>query len=144
MRSCMTSRCHAHDGTRGRQCESAFSSSALLIAERPLMLRFLASLYSCSLVRPCAPVCDRLPPRCPEDTSFTEERRAVLDSPWRARSLLTVRAAISSARSVDSPRFLALALMCLYCRFRFGEDPAGIACSFPDMGSGQRMGLPPV
>src|SRR3954447_4826814 len=94
--------------------------------DRPLMLRFLASLYNCSLVRPCAPVCERLPPRCPDDTSLIDERLAVFDSPARARSLFTVRAAISSARSVDTPRFLALALMCSYCRSRFGLEPAGM------------------
>src|SRR5438132_421448 len=39
-------------------------------------------------------------------------------SPARARSLLTVRAAISFARFVDVPRSLALSLMCSYCRSR--------------------------
>jgi hypothetical protein len=38
----------------------------------------------------------------------------VRDSPERARSLLTVRAAISSARPVDAPRCLALDLTCWY------------------------------
>src|SRR5262245_29701977 len=41
-----------------------------------------------------------------------------LDSPLRARSLLTVRAAISFARFVDAPRSLALSLMWSYCRSR--------------------------
>jgi hypothetical protein len=35
-------------------------------------------------------------------------------SPDRARSLLTVRAAISFARPSDVPRFSALSLMCSY------------------------------
>jgi hypothetical protein len=37
--------------------------------------------------------------------SRVEDRLAVLDSPERARSLLTVRAAISFARFVDLPFF---------------------------------------
>jgi hypothetical protein len=45
-------------------------------------------------------------------------RREVRDdcraSPLRARSLLTVRAAISFARFVEAPRFFALSLMCSY------------------------------
>src|SRR5690242_1382637 len=94
------------------------------------MLRFFASLYSCSLVRPCAPVCDRLPPRCPDETSLIDDRLAVFDSPARARSLFTVRAAISSARLVEPPRFLTLSLMCSYCRSRLGLDPAGMVASF--------------
>jgi hypothetical protein len=55
-----------------------------------------------------------------------EDSLAVLDSPERARSLLTVRAAISSARAVLSPRSSALSLMCSYCRSRFGLDPLGM------------------
>jgi hypothetical protein len=39
---------------------------------------------------------------------------AVFDSPLRARSLLTVREAISLARFVLSPRCSALSLMCSY------------------------------
>src|SRR4051812_36377318 len=60
-----------------------------------------------------------------------EERLAVFASPERARSLFTVRAAISSARSVDSPRFFALVLMCSYWRSLFGLDPAGMAFLLP-------------
>src|ERR1051325_1892755 len=47
-------------------------------------------------------------------------------SPLRARSLFTVRAAISFARLVDSPRSSALSLMCSYWRSRFLLDPAGM------------------
>src|SRR3954454_23760295 len=39
-------------------------------------------------------------------------------SPLRARSLLTVRAAISFARFVEAPCFFSLSLMCSYCRSR--------------------------
>src|SRR5262245_33174272 len=61
--------------------------------------------------------------------SLTDERLAVFASPDRARSLFTVRAAISLARPVDAPRFFALALMCSYCRSRFGLEPAGMTSS---------------
>src|SRR3954469_23598334 len=50
--------------------------------------------------------------------SLTELRLACLASPARARSLLTVRAAISSAVSSDSPRFFSPLLMCSYWRSR--------------------------
>src|SRR5215208_5603994 len=39
-------------------------------------------------------------------------------SPLRARSLLTVRAAISLARFVEAPLFFSLSLMCSYWRSR--------------------------
>src|SRR5437773_10812113 len=51
--------------------------------------------------------------------SRVELRDAVRLSPERARSLFTVRAAISSARPVEAPRSLALSLMCSYWRARF-------------------------
>jgi hypothetical protein len=51
--------------------------------------------------------------------SRVDERDAVLASPERARSLLTVAAATCFARFVEAPRFLALSLMCSYCRSRF-------------------------
>ena len=41
---------------------------------------------------------DRCPPRREEDMSSVDVRERWRDSPLRARSLLTVRAAISSAR----------------------------------------------
>ncbi len=47
-----------------------------------------------------------------------------LASPARARSLLTVRAAISSARSSLSPRSSNPSLMCWYCRSRLSLHPA--------------------
>lgn len=61
--------------------------------------------------------------------SWIDVRLAVLDSPDRARSLFTVRAAISSARLVLSPRRFALALMCSYCRSRLGLDPRGMSAT---------------
>src|SRR5687768_1473487 len=65
--------------------------------------------------------------------SRVDERDRVRDSPERARSLFTVRAAISSARSVEAPRSLALSLMCSYWRARFVPfftPRGGIASSF--------------
>jgi hypothetical protein len=62
--------------------------------------------------------------------SCFDVRLAVLASPDRARSLFTVRAAISSARLVLSPRCPALSLMCSYCRSRFGLDPLGMSATF--------------
>ena len=61
--------------------------------------------------------------------SRVEVLLAVLALPERARSLFTVRAAISSARLVLSPRRFALALMCSYCRSRLGLDPLGTAAT---------------
>src|ERR1700760_1630164 len=62
--------------------------------------------------------------------SCFDVRLAVLASPDRARSLFTVRAAISSARLVLSPRCSALSLTCSYCRSRFGLDPLGMSATF--------------
>src|SRR4051794_35752054 len=50
--------------------------------------------------------------------SCVDVRDAVRDSPLRARSLLTVRAAISSARDSDAPCSFWLSLMCSYWRAR--------------------------
>jgi hypothetical protein len=46
--------------------------------------------------------------------SLTEALERVRASPLRARSLLTVRAAISSARDSGTPRSSSLSLMCSY------------------------------
>src|SRR4030088_765473 len=51
--------------------------------------------------------------------SCVDVRERVADSPARARSLFTVRAAISSARSSLAPRSSWLSLTCSYCRARF-------------------------
>jgi hypothetical protein len=62
---------------------------------------------------------ERLPPlafRPPLDFRPFED----FVSPDCARCLLTVRAAISSARSSPTPRSSSESLMCSYCRFRFG------------------------
>src|SRR2546421_10593482 len=48
--------------------------------------------------------------------SRTEVRDAVFVWPRRARSLFTVRAAISFARFVETPRSRSLSLMCSYFR----------------------------
>src|SRR4249919_2885275 len=83
----------------------------------------LASLYSWSLVRPPGPLCERNPPRRPDEMSSVEVRLDSLASPARARSLLTVRAAISSAVSSLSPRSRSPSLMCSYCRSRLLLQP---------------------
>ena len=54
------------------------------------------------------------PPRLPEEMSSVEERELLVDSPLRARSLLTVRAAISPERRSETPRLRSLSLMCSY------------------------------
>lgn len=57
---------------------------------------------------------------------FFERDGCDLVSPFSRRILLTVRAATSSARAPYRPDFLALCLMCSYCRSRFGLAPLGI------------------
>ena len=57
---------------------------------------------------------------------FFEAERLLFVSPFSPRILFTVRAATSSARPPYRPDFLALCLMCLYCRSRFGLAPLGI------------------
>ncbi|HXZ70112.1 MAG TPA: hypothetical protein VEH31_04460, partial [Streptosporangiaceae bacterium] len=105
------------------QRPSARASCALFIDERPLMRRLRASAYNWAYVGPWAPRCERCPPRRDDDMSRVEVRLADLASPDRARSLFTVRAAISLARPVLSPRRFALASTWRYCRSRLGLDP---------------------
>src|SRR5215207_8360869 len=94
-------------------------SCCLFIFERPEMFIRLASLYSCSFVRPFGRfVPERRPPRRPDEMSCRDVLDDVRASPERARSLLTVRAAISFALLVEAPCSLALSLMCSYCRSR--------------------------
>lgn len=62
---------------------------------------------------------------------FLARDRRDLVSPFSRRILLTVRAATSWARPPYRPDFLALCLMCLYCRSRFGLAPLGIESPFP-------------
>src|SRR6266511_4232017 len=113
------------------QRPTALASSALFIFERPLMPLRLASAYNCSFVRPPAPLWDRRPPRRPDEMSSVDVRLFSLDSPRRARSLFTVRAAISSAVSSLRPRFSSPLLMCLYWRSRLSLHWfRGIAVSF--------------
>src|SRR3954447_20109637 len=64
--------------------------------------------------------------------SWVDVRERSRDSPLRARSLFTVRAAISSARSSEAPWSSWLSLMCSYCRARlvpFFTPRGGISCS---------------
>src|SRR5437879_5782475 len=69
--------------------------------------------------------------------SSREEGLAVSASPWRALSLLTVRAAISSATSLLSPRSRSPSFTCSYWRSRFcdqaswGMDPTSSSLSEP-------------
>src|SRR5213080_3144931 len=86
--------------------------------ERPLIPRCFASLRSWSYVLPPDPWCDRKPPRRPDEMSRIEVRLASMVSPCRARSLFTVRAAISSALSSPVPRSTDPSLMCSYWRSR--------------------------
>src|SRR5215207_3830129 len=56
--------------------------------------------------------------------------RAAWVSPLRARCLLTVRAAISSARSSPTPRSSSESFTCSYCRLRFAlVTPRGGMCA---------------
>src|SRR5687767_11529722 len=59
--------------------------------------------------------------------SSRERREDSFASPARARSLFTIRAAISSALSSDDPRSSKLSLMCSYCRSRLALQASGIA-----------------
>jgi hypothetical protein len=77
----------------------------------PSVLRLLVEL---PIGPPAGPRCDRNPPRRPEEMSSTEARLAVRASPERARSLFTVRAAISSAVSSERPCSRRPSLMCSY------------------------------
>lgn len=106
----------------------ARASCCLFIVDRPSTLRFFASSYSWSLVGPRALLWERCPPRWEADSgSRSDARLAVFDSPARARSLLTVRAAISSARRGDSPRLRADSLTCSYCRSLLALEPRGVS-----------------
>ena len=98
-----------------RRPPSARWSSALVIFERPLMFgpwpprradRASDRVGSCGGCE--ARRAD--PTRCPRGRASTTSRA----SPLRARSLFTVRAAISSAASSDPPRSSTESLMCSY------------------------------
>src|SRR5581483_4380392 len=70
---------------------------------------------------------ERRPPRRADDTSSRESFDDVRASPVRARSLLTVRAAISFAFFFGVPRSSRLSSMCSYCRSRFFDHaPCGM------------------
>src|ERR1700680_707253 len=125
---------------------SARSSSALLMVDRPLMPRSFASLRSGSYVRPPEPLRERRPPRRPDEMSSIDVRLASLASPARARSLLTVRAAISSARSSGCPRSSGPSLMCSYCRSRLGDHALTGIAEFPFLltAAGTRKRMEPL
>src|SRR5438105_4714219 len=59
--------------------------------------------------------------------SLVDTRLGRFASPLRARSLLTVRAAISSASSSGRPRSSRLSRMCSYCRSRLRLHHLGIS-----------------
>src|SRR5579862_516884 len=112
------------DGVMRRylRASTARWSCCFVIRERPSMPIRFASLYSCAFVRPFGRfVPERRPPRRPDDRSERERREDVLASPFRARSLLTVRAAISFALRFGVPRSSRLSSMCSYCRSRFAD-----------------------
>jgi len=83
------------------------------------------------------------PPERDEDEREDDERDEEDDppedepdfvSPFCARVLLTVRAAISFARFVDLPCFFSESLTCSYCRSRFELHASGMRdppCEFP-------------
>src|SRR5207244_11903025 len=102
---------------------------------------FLAWLYSGAFVRPPGPRCDRSPPRRPDEMSRVDVRLLLVDSPERARSLFTVRAAISSATSVERPCAFRPCLMWLYWRSRFLLHACG-GMTFPS--SDLPLGLVPA
>src|SRR6266545_1399966 len=104
----------------------------------------LASAYSCSLVRPPAPLWDRRPPRRPDEMSSVDVRLFSLDSPLR-------------------PRFSSPLLMCSYWRSRLSlhwfrgiavsfqrpphavpESPWDMRCASPAQRPGRRSGESPV
>src|SRR5438034_3151382 len=60
-----------------------------------------------------------MPPRRPDEMSLVDVRERVRDSPERARSFCTVRAAISFALLSDAPPSRSDCLMCSYWRARF-------------------------
>src|SRR4029079_11576681 len=76
--------------------------------------------------------------------SSRESRDDSLASPWRARSLLTVRAAISSAVSSDFPSSSRESLMCSYCRARLLPffTPRGGTVFAPSFASWSLPGCP--
>src|SRR5205085_7629814 len=75
-----------------------------------------------------------MPPRRPEEMSPVEVLLARRDSPARARSLFTVRAAISSATPEGRPRVRRPSFTCWYCRSRLlPQACCGIGASFPEL-----------
>ena len=73
--------------------------------------------------------------------SLTELRDAVRDSPARAFSLFTVRAAISSARLSERPACFSLFFTCSYWRARFVPFFTRGVASHPPQSSGGCSGF---
>ena len=102
--------------------------------------RARAGVFEDRLVDPCAPLRDLVERdfvardlgardlvELDRVEDFFERDRWLFVSPFSRRILFTVLAATSSARPPYRPDFLALCLMCLYCRSRFGLTPLGIS-----------------
>jgi hypothetical protein len=94
----------------------------LFIFERPSIPSRFAWLYSCSRV--WLPL---LEPERLRDELDRDRDDELFVSPFCARCLFTVRAAISFARFVERPCFFSELLTCSYCRSRFVLQAFGIA-----------------
>jgi hypothetical protein len=107
------------DVRRVEEARRARSAAAGFRGLEPLVRDFAGrDLLAVDRLRDLFPV-DRLGDRFDVD-------RCDLVSPFSLRILFTVLAATSSARLPYRPDFLALSLMCSYCRSRFGLTPRGI------------------
>src|SRR5690349_15584373 len=105
----------------------------------------LASSYNWSRVRPPSPEWERCPPRLDAGMSRRDCALACFASPCWARSLLTVRAAISSATFSLLPRDFTLSLMCSYWRSRLPLQALGMSfSSMLALGLGLGLGLGPA
>jgi hypothetical protein len=102
----------------------------LFIRERPSIPSRFACWYSCSFV--WAPLLDDELPReeLERELEVDLPREEPFVSPFCARCLLTVRAAISFARFVERPCFFSLSLTCSYWRSRFPLQAFGISNPF--------------
>ena len=96
-------------------------------------------------MRPPLPRCERNPPRLAEEMSSVEVLLARCASPARARSLLTVRAAISFAISGARPLSSRLSSMCSYWRAPLGAPCLLWHCFLLSCAEGgSEVSLPPL